>query len=236
MNNQIPQFATQIPDTDINRDTYTWNAENNNYAYFPTIRFDYLRHPETPIDLARGTTGTTGRRAKGDCRCRTSAGRILSAWATSYGPRHCNHRFTPKTFNELRYGVQHSGDSNTSCRIWPLLSVQWQAVAHRRQSARPLRLPSTVPFIDQQNVTGRHYITTMYDTMTLIRGEHTFTIGGSFRKTDWNDIGQVFPVPTYATGHAGWRPAAWRVLSLRRRSPASTTPCFPVIRPLFTTC
>ncbi len=58
----------------------------------------------------------------------------------------------------------------------------------------------TVPFIDQANVTGRHFITTIYDTMTLERGNHTFTIGGSYRKTDWKDTGVVFAVPTYGTG------------------------------------
>src|SRR5262249_58968508 len=64
----------------------------------------------------------------------------------------------------------------------------------------PNPISPTVPFIDQPNTTGRHFITTIYDTLTLNRGQHTFTVGGSYRKTDWKDIGQVFPVPTYATG------------------------------------
>src|SRR5207247_3992480 len=47
---------------------------------------------------------------------------------------------------------------------------------------------------------GRHFITTIYDTLTLNRGQHSITFGGSYRKTDWKDIGQVFPLPTYGTG------------------------------------
>src|ERR1043165_9019183 len=58
----------------------------------------------------------------------------------------------------------------------------------------------TVPFIDQQNVTGRHFITTLQDTLTITRGQHTITTGGSYRKTVWNDVGLVFQLPTYVTG------------------------------------
>src|SRR5262249_46577202 len=64
----------------------------------------------------------------------------------------------------------------------------------------PNPVSPTIPFIDQQNTTGRHYITTIYDTLTLNRGQHSITLGGSFRRTDWKDIGQVFQLPTYTTG------------------------------------
>src|SRR5262245_61319057 len=46
INNQIPNFATKIADTDLNRDTYTWDAENNSYRYFPTVRLDYYLTPK----------------------------------------------------------------------------------------------------------------------------------------------------------------------------------------------
>src|SRR5262249_52928740 len=36
INNKVPQFATKVAGTDLNRDTYMWNAENNLYQYFPT--------------------------------------------------------------------------------------------------------------------------------------------------------------------------------------------------------
>jgi hypothetical protein len=71
--------------------------------------------------------------------------------------------FTPNLSNELRYSVQHSGDSNASAEYGPYFQVD----------GKPLRIGGTlpfgptVPFIDQQNVTGRHFITTMYDTLTL---------------------------------------------------------------------
>ena len=91
------------------------------------------------------------------------------------------------TFNEFRYGVQHSGDSNASATA--------DYGTYFTYNGQPLRIGGTLPFgptvpyIDQQNVTGRHYITTIYDTFTKIHGNHTITAGASFRKTDWKDTG-----------------------------------------------
>src|SRR5262245_44731344 len=76
-----------------------------------------------------------------------------------------------------------------------------------------------VPFIDQQNVTGRHFITTMYDTLTMNRGQHTITLGGSYRKTSWNDTAVVYQVPTYATGTPNGDP-----LGLNNAISATTLP------------
>jgi hypothetical protein len=37
-------------------------------------------------------------------------------------------------------------------------------------------------------------------SLTLNRGQHTITLGGSYRKTVWNDVAVVYQVPTYGTG------------------------------------
>ncbi len=49
VNNKVPQNARQIADTDFNRDAYTWNAENNLNAYFPTTRLDYFVTPKQQV-------------------------------------------------------------------------------------------------------------------------------------------------------------------------------------------
>ncbi len=49
INNQIPQNARQIPDGDPNRDTFTWDAENNLNQYFPATRFDYYVTPKQQV-------------------------------------------------------------------------------------------------------------------------------------------------------------------------------------------
>jgi hypothetical protein len=195
INNQVPEFATQVADTDLNRDTYTWLAENNNYAYYPTVRFDYWATQKQQVTFTwnyRHNWQAGERRLPVPDVSRSNPFRLgYFVWSAAL-----QSTVSSRTFNEFRYGVQHSGDSNTSSAYPP----------HYQFNGAPLRIGGTlpfgplVPFIDQQNVTGRHFITTIYDTLTLNRGQHTFTLGGSFRKTVWNDSGEVFPIPTYATG------------------------------------
>ena len=101
-------------------------------------------------------------------------------------------------FNEFRYGVQHSGDSNASATAGYGTFFTYNNAPLRIGNTLPFG--GTVPYRDQPNTTGRHYITTIYDTLTKIKGNHTITAGGSFRKTDWHDTGEQFPLPTYAIG------------------------------------
>jgi hypothetical protein len=195
VNNKIPQFATQIADTDLNRDTYTWNADNNNYAYFPTVRLDYHVTPKQQVTFTwnyRHNWQPGERRLPVPDVNRTNPFRLgYFVWSAAL-----QSTLSPRTFNEFRYGVQHSGDTNRRAEYGDFY----------RFNNAPLRIGATlpfgptVPFIDQNNTTGRHFITTMYDTLTLTRGEHTITLGGSFRKTVWNDSSEVFQVPTYTTG------------------------------------
>ena len=219
INNQIPAHSTQIPDTDPNRDTYTWGAENNNYAYFPAARFDYFLTEKQQVTWVwnyRHNWQAGERRMPVPDISRTNPFRLgYFVWAAAI-----QSTFTPKTLNEFRYGVQHSGDSNASADYGPYYIVN--GVPLRIGATLPGGSP-TVPFIDQGNTTGRHFITTMYDTMTLTRGDHTITIGGSYRKTDWKDIAQVFPVPTYVTGTPNGDPL--------QVSTAFTTATLPGINP-----
>jgi len=195
INNQVPMFATKVTDTDPNRDSYTWDAENNNFAYFPTTRVDYYATPKQQLTFTwnyRHNWQRGERRLPVDGIERTGPFRLgYFVYATAL-----QSTFTPQTFNELRYGVQHSGDTNTRDEYGPYYQF----------NGAPLRIGGNlqfgplVPFIDQANVTGRHFITTLYDTLTMNRGQHTITLGGSYRKTKWNDVAVVYPVPQYNTG------------------------------------
>jgi hypothetical protein len=206
INSQIPQFATKVADGDLNRDTYTWDAENNNYAYFPTTRVDYYATPKQQLTFTwnyRHNWQAGERRLPVPDIQRTNPFRlgyfVYSAALQS--------TFTPRTFNEFRYGVQHSGDTNTRDEYGPYyqfngapLRIGGNLQFSNAAAPAPNPVSPVVPFIDQANVAGRHFITTMYDTLTMNRGEHTITLGGSFRKTSWNDTAVVYQVPTYATG------------------------------------
>ncbi len=195
INNQIPRYATRVPDTDFNSDSYTWNAENNDYAYYPTARFDYhmtQAHQLTWSWNYRHNWQAGERRLPIPDINRTNPFRLgYFVWAAAL-----QSTLSPRTFNEFRYGVQHSGDTN---RYAPYgLYYQYEGKPLRIGATLPFG--PTVPFIDQQNTTGRHFITTIYDTLTLNRGEHNITVGASYRKTDWKDTGEVFPIPSYTTG------------------------------------
>ena len=195
INNQVPLYAAKIPDNDLNRDTYTWGAENNNYAYFPTARFDYFITPKHQFTWTwnyRHNWQAGERRLPVPDISRTNPFRLgYFIWSAAI-----QSTLSQNVVNEFRYGVQHSGDSNASADYGPYFQI----------NDVPLRIGATlpfgplVPFIDQPNTTGRHFVTTMYDTLTWVRGAHSFSIGGSYRRTDWKDIAQVFQVPTYGLG------------------------------------
>jgi hypothetical protein len=195
INNQIPKYATKVAGTDLNRDTYTWNAENNNYAYFPTTRLDYFLTQKQQLTFTwnyRHNWQAGERRLPIPEIERTNPFRLgYFVYAGAL-----QSTFTANTFNEFRYGVQHSGDTNTRDEYGPYYTYNGKPL----RIGGTLQFGPTVPFIDQQNVTGRHFITTMYDTMTMNRGQHTITVGGSYRKTTWNDVAVVYQVPTYTTG------------------------------------
>jgi hypothetical protein len=206
INNQIPQHARQIPDTDFNRDTYTWNAENNLNAYFPTTRLDYFVTPKQQVTFSwnyRHSWQPGERRLPVPDIERTNPFRLgYFVWAGAL-----QSTLSSQTFNEFRYGTQHSGDTNARAEYGPYYQFNGKPLRITNNSLPFADVPPqgspvspVIPFIDQANTTGRHYITTIYDTLTLNRGQHTITLGGSFRRTDWKDIGQVFPLPTYTPG------------------------------------
>jgi carboxypeptidase family protein len=203
VNNRIPDFATKIPDTELNRDSYTWNAENNLAAYFPTVRFDYFVTPKHQLTF---TWNYFHNWQPGERRLPVPDIERTGPFRLGYFVYSAALQSTlsSNTFNEFRYGQQHSGDTNRRAEYG--LYYQFNGIPLRIGNNLPFNdgtqnaLGPAVPFIDQDNTTGRHYIKTIYDTLTMNRGQHSITLGGSYRKTDWKDVGQVFPIPFYATG------------------------------------
>ena len=196
VNNKIPLQATKISSgNDFNHDTYTWPAENNNFAYFPAARFDVFVTPKQQFTWTwnyRHNWQAGEKRMPVDEISRTNPFRLgYFIWSAAL-----QSTISPRVFNEVRYGVQHSGDSNASAAYPNYFTVNGVPL----RIGGTLSFGPTVPMIDQANVTGRHSITTIYDTLTWNHGEHTFTMGGSYRSTEWNDTAVIFAVPTYNTG------------------------------------
>jgi hypothetical protein len=106
---------------------------------------------------------------------------VASWWITSTG---LNWTVNANTHNEFRYGIQHSGDTipGRERRFYELNGLVNGLPA---RFTLPLGLNNLAN--DAAPITGRHYITTITDTLTFLRGNHQFKVGGNFRSTNWRD-------------------------------------------------
>jgi hypothetical protein len=180
---QATAAGTVRSTTNLRAGAFDWLEPSKQINYYPTARVDYQITPNLAWmgswNLYR--VDNQGRRQWPLPDAPTQFMSHVSWWITSTG---LNWTMGPRTFNELRYGVQHSGDDtpNTGPEFWGLNGlVNGQAA----RFALPFNLVNNVQ--DAAPVTGRHYITTIYDAMTLLRGNHTIKLGGAFRLTDWRD-------------------------------------------------
>jgi len=107
-----------------------------------------------------------------------------SWWITSTG---MNWTLGPGTHNDFRYGVQHSGDTtpNRGAEFYRANGLVNAQLARFSFPAPFNGIPNMVQ--DAAPITGRHYITTIFDTVTLLRGNHSIKIGGAYRLTEWRD-------------------------------------------------
>src|SRR5215472_16424916 len=147
----------------FNQQQFTYLTPENLWSYFPTARLDYQATPKLAV---QGTWNLRHFRDPGFPQTpipgQPDQSQFLVAgyWLYSLG---VNYAITPRTFNEFRYGVQHSGD------VIPGSNPGIYDIGGGRdlRLGLPLGTPSLV--LDQATVTGRHYITTISDTATLIR-------------------------------------------------------------------
>src|SRR5215471_3910362 len=197
-------FLTPI-NNNFNQQLFTFLTPEPLWSYFPTARLDYQATPKLSI---QGTWNLRHFRDPGFPQTPISGAPdqsqflVAGYWLYSLG---VNYAITPHTLNEFRYGVQHSGD------VIPGSNPGIYDIGGGRdlRLGLPLGTPSLV--LDQSTVTGRHYITTIYDTATLIRGTHTITVGGNYRRTDWKDTARAGPngilgAPFFSIGNQGTDP------------------------------
>jgi hypothetical protein len=202
-----------IQTSNLRQDTLSWNQAQTAVNYYPTARMDYQINPK----LAWMGSWSLYRQDQ--------RGRPLwpfpdqpiqldtfhsSWWITSTG---LNWQASSHLFNEFRYGVQHSGDT-TPHREYD--DYKLNGIANTGLPPR-FALPLNLNAISADNapITGRHYITTLYDTMTWITGGHSFKFGANYRDTQWHDTsfdgtgsGGWLNLPRYSIGSPAGDPAA----------------------------
>jgi hypothetical protein len=182
---QARQFGTTQAENNLNTETLSWIEPQTTTNYYPTARMDYQIRPNLAWmgswNLYRqDQDGRRGWPLEGYPKQQNIF--VASWWIASTG---LNWSINSNTHNEFRYGVQHSGDTipNRERSIFEQLNGTINGLPAR--FALPFNLQTLAN--DAAPITGRHYITTIYDTLTLIRGNHTITTGGTFRQTDWRD-------------------------------------------------
>jgi hypothetical protein len=187
-------FLTPVPNN-FNAQLFTFSTPENVWQYYPTARLDYQATSKLAI---QGTWNFFHSWDPGWPQFPIPNAplqhqfRVAGYWLYSLG---ANYSFSPRTLNEFRYGVQHSGDTtpNTGPQFYDIGGGRRLRLGLPGALSIANATPITSSVFDQAPITGRHYITTIYDTATLIRGTHTFTVGGNYRRTDWRDISQGGP-------------------------------------------
>lgn len=191
-----------------------WREPQQTDNYYPTARLDY----QISNNLAwMGSwnfyrQATSGRRALPLPDLPPQLDTQTRAWWI--GSTGLNWAINSSTHNEFRYGTQHSGDviPYREARIYE----QWNGVLN----GKPVRFPNNMglgirPLAnDAAPITGRHYITTISDTLTMMKGNHKWTFGGTMRLTDWRDTSLDAPgsngylgLPQYTLGMPAGDPA-----------------------------
>jgi hypothetical protein len=207
--NQAIPNGTLSSTNDLRTTSLVWLEPNKEIQQFPTARADLQITPGLAWMASWNLFGGKdyGRRQWPLADVPTQYLYNRSWWITSTG---LNWTIGSRNFNEFRYGVQHSGDTTPGRGLEFMTANPTLNGAPIRFGTLPLGL---VPMAQQDApVTGRHYITTIYDTLTMVRGNHSFRAGGAYRLTDWHDTsfsgpGGLLGSPAYTIGSVAGDPA-----------------------------
>ena len=182
--NRARQYGNVTSTNNLRTELLEWNEPQKQINYYPTVRVDYQIKNNLSLMTSynRYNQDAQGRRVWPLPDYGINIETFDAGWwVWSNG---LNWSISSNAHNELRVGLQHSGDTNERGREPETFEKNGTL------NGDPLRL--ILPFVnmmtaDNAPVIGKHYITTISDTVTLVRGNHTFGAGGNFRDTQWRD-------------------------------------------------
>lgn len=176
--------GTINPQTNLNLQQLSWSEPQKQINYYPTARLDYQISPNFSWmgSWSLYRQDAQGRRLWPLANQPIQLDTFHSSWWV--GSTALNWTIGPSTFNEFRYGVQHSGDT-TPHRERQDYELNGTVNGLPARFVLPFGLPSLSA--DNAPITGRHYITTLYDTVTKLSGNHTYKFGANYRSTTWRD-------------------------------------------------
>ena len=205
------QFAAPELSANLITEDLSWLEPQKQLNYYPTIRIDYQAKNNLSFMTSynRYAQDAQGRRIWPIPGFPINNGTFDSGWwVWSTGT---NWTLSPNMVNELRFGIQHSGDTNEVGRRREFFELNGRIHGNLARFDLPLIDPLVA---DAAPVIGSHYITTITNTLTYVRGNHTFKFGGNYRDTSWRDRsfdavgGGYLGVPEYTLGIETGDPAS----------------------------
>jgi Carboxypeptidase regulatory-like domain len=179
---QINSFLSGgvVSSQDLIRNNFRFITPTKTINRFPTARLDYQI---TPNLSWTGTWNLFHREISGSARWPGDlippADKYSNTWYIASTA--VNWTITPRTFNEVKYGLQHNLDLNSKDQSFDKLVINGRLMI----LGLPLGVTTLVnPALTIPRANGTH---NLYDNLKLLRGNHTMTIGGTFRHIGWYD-------------------------------------------------
>ncbi|HBY61259.1 MAG TPA: hypothetical protein DEH78_15675 [Solibacterales bacterium] len=196
------ESAGLLVPVDLNRNSLNWNQAGATLERFPTARLDYQLN--NAISLF-GSWNLRWRDIKGTRPWPSDDFAEQSRFRSTYYVASLGVGWTPRAtlFNEFRFGIQ----SNVE-----LFNVgEDLGQFNLGGTLRRVNFPLGVPPIIRNNapIPRNNPVWNFYDTVNWVKGKHTFTFGGTYRKTTmWESIYGGAGIPNYNLGVVSADPVA----------------------------
>src|SRR5215203_2497838 len=210
--NTARALGTVTSSNDLRTETLEWLEPQKQINQYPTARIDYQIRNNLSLmsSYNRYNQDAHGRRNWPFDGYPIQLDTFDAGWWV--WANGLNWSVNSNAHNEIRVGLQHSGDTNERGREAEHFNLNGVNNGLPLRRALPLGLSPLAA--DNAPVIGKHYITTVSDTFTLIRGTHAYSAGGNYRDTQWRDrslsgVGTAgyLGLPRYSIAIAGTDPA-----------------------------